>query len=64
MYNMQIQQIARKCSVPLIDIRSEFLKRPDYAKNLCVDGMHPNAGGHQLITAAIERAIPSLPFNG
>lgn len=59
-YSMCISRIAASCGVPLLDIRSPFLLRRDYSDLLCIDGIHPNAKGHALISSVIEKSLPSL----
>lgn len=56
-YNSALSSLARKTKTPLIDIRSAFLKTPDYRKLLCEDGMHPNIEGHKLIYATLMRYV-------
>ncbi|MDO4567113.1 MAG: SGNH/GDSL hydrolase family protein [Oscillospiraceae bacterium] len=63
LYSEAVERVARAFSAPLIDIRSEFLKRSDCASLLCTDGIHPNAAGHELIAAAIEKEVRSLGEN-
>jgi lysophospholipase L1-like esterase len=54
MYSSCVEEIARKESVPLIDIRSAFLKK-DHVENLiCEDGTHPNSNGQKVITEAFQ----------
>ncbi len=60
MYNMQVCQLANQMQVPLIDIRSIFLQKPDYSTYLCIDGIHPNEAGHQLILKAVEHGVAQL----
>lgn len=63
MYNMTICSIANKLKIPMIDIRSAFLKKGDFGDTLlCKDGMHPNESGHREIFAAVGASIRSL-FN-
>ena len=49
MYNMCVCRIAAQCHAALVDIRSAFLRRRDYAGLLCADGIHPNESGYRLI---------------
>ncbi len=60
MYNMQVMMLAQNEKVPVIDIRSEFLKMRDYADLLCCDGIHPNENGHKLIAEAVKKEMPRL----
>ncbi|MGF6375817.1 acyl-CoA thioesterase-1 [Clostridiales Family XIII bacterium PM5-7] len=59
-YNDMIFQLAAEYSIPVIDIRSDFLNQQNYKNLLCIDGMHPNKEGHQLIARTLEKAIGSL----
>lgn len=56
-YNSAVSALAKKTKTPLIDIRSSFLKAPDYRKLLCEDGMHPNSEGHKLIYSTLMRYV-------
>lgn len=59
-YNVQVCNIASEYNIPLIDIRSAFLKMRNYSDLLCNDGIHPNEKGHELIARVITSALPSL----
>lgn len=52
-YNVAVHKIAKSTNTKLIDIRSAFLERRDYASLLSTDGIHPNAEGHALIAQTI-----------
>ena len=54
MYSIAVELLAQREGVPLIDIRTPFLRRRDCFSLLCEDGIHPNAEGHALISAVIE----------
>lgn len=62
MYSVEIGKIAQMHSVPMIDIRSAFLARRDYASLLCEDGIHPNEAGHRLISETIAAAVEGGHF--
>lgn len=49
MYNVEVMLLATKMAVPIIDIRSVFLKCNHYRDFLCSDGIHPNNDGYELI---------------
>jgi lysophospholipase L1-like esterase len=57
MYNVHVHRIAALLSVPLIDIRSAFLTKSNYSDYLCIDGIHPNEKGHQLISQTIKSIV-------
>ncbi|WP_438349369.1 SGNH/GDSL hydrolase family protein [Paenibacillus sp. FA6] len=48
-YNSTILKVAESTQTRIIDVRSAFLEQPDFTKFICVDGIHPNKDGHQLI---------------
>jgi len=54
LYSSVVDEIAEEEKIPMIDIRSAFLKNNDYREYLCEDGIHPNKKGHLLISKAIE----------
>lgn len=56
-YNQMIMDLANEYKVPLIDIHAEFLKQKDFKSLLCLDGVHPNKAGHQLMAQTIESAL-------
>ncbi|HOJ11691.1 MAG TPA: SGNH/GDSL hydrolase family protein [Clostridiales bacterium] len=53
MYNVEVMLLASKMAVPIIDIRSAFLKCSNYFDFLCSDGIHPNKAGYELIYKTI-----------
>ena len=56
-YNSAIISTAQETGTRWIDIRSAFLKNPDFRQFLCVDGIHPNQKGHILIAEKIMEYI-------
>ena len=56
-YNSAIISTAQETKTRCIDIRSAFLKTPDYRQFLCIDGIHPNNQGHRLIADKILEYI-------
>jgi acyl-CoA thioesterase-1 len=48
-YSSVITKVAEETHTKFIDIRSAFLKQPDFTKFICRDGMHPNREGHKVI---------------
>ena len=59
-YSLSVADIAVRQQVPMIDIRSAFLRRRDYSDLLCEDGVHPNDRGHALIAELIRAELPAL----
>ncbi|HPE94975.1 MAG TPA: SGNH/GDSL hydrolase family protein [Bacillota bacterium] len=57
MYSIAASRVARELSVPLIDIRSPFLARPDFDSLICSDGIHPSTAGHRLMFGALRDAF-------
>jgi len=62
MYNLAVTRLAIKMQVPLLDVRSAFLKTLDYSKLLCEDGIHPNESGHNLISGIIQSYFAKADF--
>ena len=56
-YNSAILNIAQETRTRWIDIRSAFLKSPDFRQLLCIDGIHPNEKGHRVIAEKIIEYI-------
>ena len=56
-YNSAIISIAQETKTRWIDVRSAFLKTPDFRQFLCLDGIHPNNQGHKLIADKIMEYI-------
>jgi len=57
MFNLAVFHIAAMAGVPVLDISSCFLSRPNYTNMICEDGIHPNQEGHQLIADALALQI-------
>ena len=56
-YNIEIFKLAIANEIPVIDITSVFLEKPNYSEYLCEDGIHPNKEGHALIAEAIKEHV-------
>ena len=52
-YNAAILEVAAETGTHVIDVRSAFLREPDYRDFLCSDGIHPNGEGHALIATRV-----------
>ncbi len=59
-YSDAIAEIAAETNTPLVDARSRFLSRSDYDRLMCVDGIHPNEEGYELIVEAFSASVPKL----
>lgn len=59
-YSDALAEIARETDTPLVDARSPFLARADYDTLMCIDGIHPNEEGYELIAQAFSDSIPRL----
>jgi lysophospholipase L1-like esterase len=54
MYSAAVEELAAEKKIPLIDIRSGFLRKKNFSYYLCADGIHPNDKGHLLISKTIR----------
>ena len=63
-YSAAVVKVAQLTGTRWIDIRGAFLERPDFLRLICVDGIHPNREGHELIAKTvleyISKNLPSL----
>lgn len=53
-YSHMVTRFALEESIPLVDIRGEFLKEMHLGSYLCEDGIHPNTAGQTLMTDAFR----------
>jgi lysophospholipase L1-like esterase len=59
-YAAAVHRAARHARCRLFDLRDAFLAADHFQDNLCLDGMHPNEKGQNLIACAIKDALPRL----
>jgi lysophospholipase L1-like esterase len=52
-YALAVRDVAQQTGTALLDLRDAFLAQADVAGFLCIDGIHPNGRGQQLIADAI-----------
>ena len=52
-YSSVITKVAEETQTKLVDVRSAFLKYPEFTNFICRDGMHPNREGHKVIADKI-----------
>ena len=55
-YNLAVFSLGRKLDVPVVDITTPFLLRPDYFDFICRDGIHPNEKGHEIMAERLREA--------
>lgn len=56
-YNDLVCRLSRELSIPLLDLRPEFLKRPDFPSLISDDGIHPTQKGHDLVHRCAWEAV-------
>jgi acyl-CoA thioesterase-1 len=56
-FNIAVLKCAYENHCRIIDIRSRILVEPEYHKYLCMDGIHPNEAGYQLIAHFVIEEI-------
>ena len=44
-----IRRVAARENAMLLDVRDWFLSQARFTDLMCVDGIHPNARGHELL---------------
>ena len=52
-YANQVRALAERLNVKLVDIRNRMLESGRLEELICVDGIHPNEKGHELIYSAV-----------
>ncbi len=52
-YAIAVRDVAQQLNCELFDLRDAFLAQRDVASYLCIDGIHPNERGQNLIAQAI-----------
>jgi len=61
-YNAGVLQVANETQCPVIDLRSAMLETDDYRDFYCIDGIHPNEEGHQIMTNAVISSLKNMDF--
>ena len=56
-YNRAVEQLADDCSLPLLDLREEFLYTHAFKSLICDDGIHPTAEGHRMIEDILVNSL-------
>lgn len=60
LYSLEAAMVALESGVRLMPLRDVFLAEKEYQRNICRDGVHPNAQGQRLIKAAIGQYFASI----
>ena len=58
-YSQTIEELSKKHDLKMIDVRGTFISEKNYSDRLCLDGIHPNEKGYELITKAVEDQLLS-----
>lgn len=53
-YSLSIEKLAYTLGEPLIDVRDPFLAEHNYREFLCVDGIHLNQKGHEVMGSVFQ----------
>ena len=61
-YNAGVLQVANETHCPIIDVRSAILATEDYRDLYCIDGIHPNEKGHEVMTSAVINSLKNMGF--
>ncbi len=56
-YAVAVREIAAKTGSRLLDLRDAFLEAGYLGECFCLDGIHPNAKGHELLARTAERRL-------
>lgn len=56
-YSIAVTALAKKHNTEFIDLRADFLQYKDYHKLLCIDGIHPNIDGQQIIYDRLSKCL-------
>lgn len=59
-YANAVTQVACALKCPLLNLREAFLEHPRFKELLCIDGIHPNAEGHQVMLQSLQSGLAML----
>lgn len=62
MYSSEVEKLALKNNVFLIDMRKAFLEEHNYQRLICDDGIHPNSDGHKFMYNVFKEELDSTGF--
>ncbi len=57
-YAQAVREVAWQENVPLLDLRAVFLDQPNLTQLYCLDGIHPNERGQELMAKAVLSWAP------
>lgn len=57
LYAQAVYRTAVQMNCPVLDLREPFLTRKHYEDLLCIDGIHPNAAGHEVMLETMCTAL-------
>ena len=56
-YAVAVRDVAARTGCRLLDLRDAFLDVRSLSDYFCVDGIHPNARGHELLAKTVEERL-------
>lgn len=62
-YAKVVRELAKELKAPLVDIHAIYSEQGEAATELLLDGMHPNAAGHELVARLLIPVLESLPLD-
>lgn len=60
MYSLAATKVALKTNSELIDVRTPFLMKGEYADIMCEDGIHPNEQGYEIIAQVFTKFLENI----
>lgn len=59
-YSDAVASIAAETATPIVDVRRPFMESGNYKELLCIDGVHPNEKGYELIAGVFDRFLQKI----
>lgn len=59
-YNAKLTEFAYTHGVKLVDMRTAMLQTPNYRDYMCMDGIHPNEAGYEVLSKVWIKEIPTI----
>lgn len=57
-YAQAVREASWRNRCPMLDLRGTFLEERDFPSLMCLDGIHPNEAGQELMARAILSCLP------